>query len=149
MAPPNPFRLVRLPVPRFLGVGSSRSLGATRQDCTGVRRCAAEILTGANNALHPIRQLFSAAPSTGILVGRNSCLIGFSALLAPVSISDAHLRTCNTKRRKVLGDITNQAALPGRIRPSTIYKGYKAYNTTLCALGSYFRKYHDYIAKKK
>jgi hypothetical protein len=24
------------------------------------------------------------------------------------------------KRRKVLGDITNQAALPGRIRPSTL-----------------------------
>jgi hypothetical protein len=57
-----------------------------------IRRCAAEILTSANNALHPIRQLFAAAPSTGVLVVRNSCLIGFSALLAPVSISDAHLR---------------------------------------------------------
>jgi hypothetical protein len=53
------------------------------------------------------------------------------------------------KRRKVLGDITNQAALPGRIRSSTIYRGCKAYNTTLCASGSCFRKYHDYIAKKK
>jgi hypothetical protein len=53
------------------------------------------------------------------------------------------------KRRKVLGDITNQAALPGRIRPSTIYGGCKAYNTTLYISGSCFRKYHDYIAKKK
>jgi hypothetical protein len=34
------------------------------------------------------------------------------------------------KRRKVLGDITNQAALPRRIRPSTTYGGCKAYNTT-------------------
>jgi hypothetical protein len=53
------------------------------------------------------------------------------------------------KRRKVLGDITNQAAQPGRIRPSTTYGGCEACNTTLCASGSCFRKYHDYIAKKK
>ena len=53
------------------------------------------------------------------------------------------------KRRKVLGVITNQAALPGRIRPSATYGGCGACNTTLCASGSCFRKYHDYIAKKK
>jgi hypothetical protein len=49
----------------------------------------------------------------------------------------------------VLGDIINQAALSGRIQSNTTYKDYKIYNTTLCVSGSYFRKYHDYIAKKK
>jgi len=34
------------------------------------------------------------------------------------------------KKRKVLGDITNQSALPQRIRPSTTYGGCQAYNTT-------------------
>jgi hypothetical protein len=53
------------------------------------------------------------------------------------------------KKKKVLGDITNQAALPGRIRPSTTYKGCKAYNITLRVSGSCFKKYHDYIVKKK
>jgi hypothetical protein len=53
------------------------------------------------------------------------------------------------KRRKVLGDITNQAVQPQRIRPSTTYGGCEACNTTLCASGSCFRKYHDYIAMKK
>jgi hypothetical protein len=53
------------------------------------------------------------------------------------------------KRRKVLGDIINQAAQPQRIRPSTTYEGYETYNTTLCASGSCFRKYHDYITTKK
>jgi len=53
------------------------------------------------------------------------------------------------KKRKVLGDITNQAALPRRIRPSATYGGCEACNTTLCASGSCFRKYHDFIAMKK
>ena len=53
------------------------------------------------------------------------------------------------KRRKVLGDITSQAALPRRIRPSATYGGCEACNTTLCASGSCFRMYHDYIAMKK
>jgi hypothetical protein len=53
------------------------------------------------------------------------------------------------KRRKVLGDITNQAALPQRIRPSATSGGYKTCNTMLCASGSCFRKYHDLIAMKK
>jgi hypothetical protein len=44
---------------------------------------------------------------------------------------------------------TNQAAQPQRIRPSTTYGGCETCNTTLCASGSCFRKYHDYIAKKK
>jgi hypothetical protein len=50
---------------------------------------------------------------------------------------------------RVLGDITNQAALPRRIRPSATYGDCEACNTTLCASGSCFRKYHDYIAVKK
>jgi hypothetical protein len=58
-------------------------------------------------------------------------------------------KTTWQKRRKVLGDITNQAALPGHIRPSATYGGCEACNTTLCASGSCFRKYHDYIAMKK
>jgi hypothetical protein len=44
---------------------------------------------------------------------------------------------------------SNQAALPRRIRPSINYGGREAYNTTLCASGSRFRKYHDSIAVKK
>jgi hypothetical protein len=65
--------------------------------CTTIRRCASEILTGANNALNPIRQLFLTTKTPVDGAAANSCLIGCSALLALVSISAAHLRIWNAQ----------------------------------------------------
>jgi Transposase IS4 len=47
------------------------------------------------------------------------------------------------RRRRVLGEIINQAAPTGRIRPGITYGGCNTCNTLLCASGSCFRRYHS------
>jgi hypothetical protein len=48
-------------------------------------------------------------------------------------------------RRRVLGDITNQAISTVRIRPGVTHGGCEKCQTPLCASGTCFRKYHSYI----
>ena len=59
-----------------------------------------------------------------------------------------HPRDNNIRRRKVLGEITNQATPGARIRPGRTYGGCDVCKTHLCASGSCFRKYHSFISIK-
>jgi hypothetical protein len=53
-------------------------------------------------------------------------------------------RDNHTRRRRVLGEITNQATPRGRIRPGFTHGGCVVCNTLLCASGTCFRKFHSF-----